>query len=283
MTHRADHTNWIENFARFGYAAKGFVYSLIGILALQAAFSAGGKSTDSTGVLNTIAEHPFGKILLVLICLGFVAYTLWRLVEAIQNPGHEESGAKSVSNRLGALISAVIYGGLAFTAFQLVAGTGGGDDGSNSSQIWIARVMALPFGQWLVGLGGAAVLGSGFYEIYRGFKSKFRKHLNLQEMSASERTWAMRVGRLGLIARGIVFSMVGFLVMQSAYQANPNRAQDPGGALQTLQQWTNPWFFAIIALGLLAYGIHMFFMARYGRIAASQVHTPNMRNPIGRH
>ncbi|HEY9881630.1 MAG TPA: DUF1206 domain-containing protein [Leptolyngbyaceae cyanobacterium] len=282
MTQRASPTQWIENFARFGYAAKGLVYTLIGILAVRAAFHAGGKSTDSGGVLNTIAGQPFGKFLLVLIGLGFVAYTLWRLIEAVQNPERQDSGAKNISNRLGSLTSAIIYGGLAFTAFQLVMGVGGGDDGSQSSQVWIARVMALPLGRWLVGLGGAVVLGSGFYEIYKGFKAKFRKHLKWQEMSAPERTWGMRVGRAGLIARGIVFSMVGFLVLQSAYQVNPSRAQDPGGALQTLQQWTNPWVFAIIAFGLAAYGIHMLFMARYGRIAANRVHAPDLRNPVGR-
>ncbi|HEY9762838.1 MAG TPA: DUF1206 domain-containing protein [Trichocoleus sp.] len=281
MIQRADPAKWLENFARFGYAAKGIVYTLIGLLAVQAAFTAGGQSTDSGGVLNAIAGQPFGKILLVLIGLGFVGYTLWRLIEAIQNPERQDSAAKNVSNRLGSLTSAVIYGGLAFTAFQLATGTGGGG-GGDSSQVWIARVMALPLGRWLVGLGGAVVLGSGFYEIYKGFKAKFRKHLKLQEMGADERTWAMRVGRAGLIARGIVFSMVGFLVMQSAYQINPSRAQDPGGALQILQQWINPWLFAIIALGLAAYGIHMLFMARYGRIASGQVHAPNLRNPVGR-
>jgi hypothetical protein len=34
---------WIERLARFGYAAKGIVYALVGILAFQAAFNWGGK------------------------------------------------------------------------------------------------------------------------------------------------------------------------------------------------------------------------------------------------
>lgn len=256
---------WLENLARLGYATKGAVYSLIGLLAIQAALTAGGQTTDSQGVLTTLAGQPFGKILLVIVGLGFIAYTLWRLFEVVKDPEHPgSSGAKAGFHRLSFLISALIYGGLAFTAFQLAMGSGGG--GGNGSQVWIARVMALPLGRWLVGLGGALVLGAGFYEIYRGFKAKFRGKLKLQEMSPHEQTWAMRVGRLGLMARGIVFAIIGILALQAAYQANPSRAQDSGGALQTLQQWTNPWVFALIALGLLAYGIHMVFMARYGRI-----------------
>ena len=45
----------METFARFGYVAKGFVYGAIGILALLAAFSVGGETTDTTGALHAIA------------------------------------------------------------------------------------------------------------------------------------------------------------------------------------------------------------------------------------
>lgn len=213
----------------------------------------------------TLANQPFGQLLLVVAALGFVGYALWRLVEVLRDPEHPGAKmAETLFHRLSYLISAGIYLGLAFTALQLAMGNGGGD--GNTNQIWIARVMALPFGRWLVGLGGAIVLGAGFSEVLRGAKSKFRKNLKLQQMSGREQTWALRIGRVGLIARGIVFAMLGFLTLQAAYQANPSRAENTGGALQVLQQWTNPWVFGAIALGLLAFGIHMFFMARYGRV-----------------
>ncbi len=56
----------METLARFGYVAKGFVYGAIGILALLAAFSIGGKTTDTTGALHAIAAQPFGQILLAV-------------------------------------------------------------------------------------------------------------------------------------------------------------------------------------------------------------------------
>ena len=60
----------METLARFGYVAKGFVYGAIGILALLAAFNVGGgKTTGTTGALQTSAAQPFGRILLVLIAL----------------------------------------------------------------------------------------------------------------------------------------------------------------------------------------------------------------------
>ncbi|MBD0335409.1 MAG: DUF1206 domain-containing protein [Cyanobacteria bacterium Co-bin13] len=262
-------SKWIDTFARLGYATKGILYSLIGLFAILAAFQAGGQTTDSQGVLTTLADQPFGQFMLVLIGLGLIGYALWRLVEVVKDPEHpNSSGAESVFHRLSYLVKVFIYGGLAFSAFKLAFGSGGG--GGGSTQESVARVMSLPLGRWLVALGGALVLGGAFYEMYRGFKAKFRGKLKLHEMSQKERTWATRVGRLGLIARSLVFSLIGIFALQAAYYTNPSRIQDPGQALQTLQQWANPWVFAVIALGLLAYGIHMFFMARYGRIATGQ-------------
>ncbi|MEO8893862.1 MAG: DUF1206 domain-containing protein, partial [Coleofasciculaceae cyanobacterium] len=49
---------WVERLARFGYAAKGVVYAIVGVLAVQAAVSSRGKTTDTTGALGTVAAQP---------------------------------------------------------------------------------------------------------------------------------------------------------------------------------------------------------------------------------
>ena len=43
--------HWVERLARLGFAAKGTVYTLVGLLAAQAAFGTGGKKTDTQGAL----------------------------------------------------------------------------------------------------------------------------------------------------------------------------------------------------------------------------------------
>ena len=107
---------WIERLARFGYATKGFVYAMIGVLAVMAAFSAGGKTTDSSGALQTIAAQPFGQILLLLIAVGLIGYTIWRLIQAINDPENKGSDFKGIFQRLGYVTSGLIYAGLAWTA-----------------------------------------------------------------------------------------------------------------------------------------------------------------------
>ena len=78
---------WIERLARFGYAAKGVVYVLVGFLAFQAAFNWGGKITGTQGAFQTIASGPFGKVLLFLVAVGLLGYVVWRFVQAATSQG----------------------------------------------------------------------------------------------------------------------------------------------------------------------------------------------------
>ncbi|MGJ3254561.1 MAG: DUF1206 domain-containing protein, partial [Elainellaceae cyanobacterium] len=162
---------------------------------------------------------------------------------------------------------------LAFAAFRIVFNGGSssrGGGGSSSSQ-QTATLLAQPFGQWLVGLVGAAAAAYGFYCIYRGIKVKFRKKLKLAEMSQAEQSWAIRIGRFGLISKGIVSLIIGYFFVQAARSANPQQAKTTEGALQVIQQQPfGAFLMGVVALGLIAYGIHLFVQARYRRISPEQ-------------
>jgi hypothetical protein len=260
---------WVERLARFGYLAKGIVYAIVGILAVQAALGTGGKTTNAKGALGAIAAQPFGKFLLVLLVIGLIGYVVWRFIQAIKDPEHRGNDPQSLGRRIGAAISGLIYAGLAWTAIRLIMGSGGGGSGSSSQQDWTARLLLQPFGQWLVGLIGAFIIGFGFYQLYRAYKAKFRKDMKLREMSPTEETWATRLGRFGEAARGIVFIIIGFFLLQAARQSDASEVRGLDGALQALaQQPYGPWLLGIVALGLVAYGIHMGVQARYRRIIA---------------
>jgi hypothetical protein len=265
-----DSSDWIERFARFGFAAKGVVYAVVGILAAQAAFTAGGETTDPQGALQSIVTQPFGQVLLGLIAIGLAGYVLWRFLEAILDPEGIGSDAKGIAKRLGYATSGFIYAGLAFSAVKLAAGSvGNGSDGDSSAQDWTARILSQPFGQWLVGLGGAFAIGLGFYFFYEAFSAKFCKELKIREMSSTERKTATWFGRVGITARGIVYTIVGIFLITAARQSNPNQARGVGGALGALaEQPYGPWLLGVVALGLILYGVYMGLYAKYRRITA---------------
>lgn len=262
---------WVERLARFGYAAKGVVYGIVGLLAAQAAFGAGGKTTDTQGALATILAQPFGKFLLAVVAIGLIGYVFWRFVQAIKDPENQGTDIKGILQRIGYGINGVIYAGLALSAIQLVAGSGG-NGSQNSTQDWTARLLSQPFGQWLVGTVGAFVIGLGFYQFYQAFSAEFRRQLDLRELSNAEEKWVMGISRFGLAARGIVFCLIGFFLIQAARSNQPGKARGLGEALQVLaQQPYGAWILGIVALGLVAYGIYMVIQARYRRLATHRI------------
>jgi hypothetical protein len=255
---------WIERMARVGYVAYGIVYVLVGALAVQAAFGGSGKTTSQEGALRQVLLAPLGRILLAMIAIGLLAYATWRLFQGILDPENEGKGAKGFLKRVDHVLNGLFHAALAFSAGRLALGTGGG---GGSPDDWTARLLAQPFGLWLAAIAGAVIVGAGLYQLYKAYKADFRDELESGEMSARERTWATRSGRLGYAARGVVFDVIGVFLIRAALQTDPDEARGLGGALETLaRQPFGPYILGGVAIGLVAYGAFMFVMARYRRI-----------------
>jgi hypothetical protein len=261
----------IEKLARLGYATKGIVYGLVGILAVMTALGLGGQTTGTRGALRAIAAQPYGQVLLILIAIGLAGYALWRFVEAALDPEHEGDDKKGLAKRLGYAVSGILYAGLTYTAIELVLETAqrSGQSETGRAQTITARVLAQPFGAWLVGILGAIIIGVGFYQFYKAYSMKFRREWKLQQMGRKEEMWAVRISRFGLAARGVVFVMIGFFLIQAGRQSQAAEVKGLDGTLQTIaRQPYGKFLLSIVALGLVAYGIYMFVQARYRRIPA---------------
>jgi hypothetical protein len=264
-----DPSSWIERLARFGYATKGAVYILMGVLAVGVATGMGGRLTDPSGAFQTIGAQPFGRILLGLVTLGLIGYALWRFIQAVADPDREGRDARGIARRTGHGVAAVGYGGLALIAGQLALASG---SGGSSPQDWTALLLSQPLGQVLVVGVGIGVAGYGLHQLYQAYKAEFREYLKLGEMSDREEEWVTHGGRFGMAARGVVFGVVGVFLIQAALRFAPSEAQGLGGALQELlRQPFGPWILGVVALGLVAYGALMLALARYRQIAAGRV------------
>ncbi|MEL7070178.1 MAG: DUF1206 domain-containing protein [Cyanobacteria bacterium J06581_3] len=262
-----DSSDWIAAFARFGYAAKGVLYGGTGLLAfLEALNVSGGKTVGSEGVLKTIASQPYGKVMLAVLAVSLMGYVLWRFIQAAVDPEHNSTEAKDIARRIGYACSGIVYATIAFTAIGILKSSSS-SNGGRTEQDMVLAVMQQPFGRWLVGAGGLLFFGLGCYYFYRAYKAKFRKRMKLHEMSSVEKTWATVIGRVGVTARGIVYAIIGVSVLRAAWAFDPSAVKTKEGALSSLNNSsTNEIFLGILGLGLLAYGIHMGFQARYRRI-----------------
>jgi hypothetical protein len=255
--------DWIETAGRAGYAAKGFVYVAVGGFATLAAIGSGSTSEGSRAALREIAQQPFGRILLGLTGIGLLGYVVWRIIQARYNPSSSGNGWKGLVKRIGYGSSAVVNLALAWYALQVSlqsAGSGG------SKQEWTARLLAQPFGPWLVGAVGLAIIGAGLHLFYKAHNARFMKHLKSGRMSLKRETIVKRTGQFGLPARGVAFLLIGGFVVQAAIQTDPQEVEGLGAAFQTLaNQPYGPWLMGVVAVGFVAYGVYCFMLARHRR------------------
>ena len=125
--------------------------------------------------------------------------------------------------------------------------------------------MQQPWGQWLVGAIGVAVIIAGIAHAVRGYKGRFMRRLRV---SRGELGALYNVSRFGLIARGVVFVIVGSLLIQAAMQHDPSEAGGLRGAFhQILQQPYGVALLAIVGVGLLSFAVYSVIEGRYRRIA----------------
>ena len=252
-----------EWLARSGFIARGLIYGIIGILAIKVALGAGGRTTDQQGALKTIADQPFGKVLLILVAVGLAGYALWRLLHALLGHGPETSD--SGFDRVAALGSGIVYAGLCAIAVEILVGAG--SSGSGKASKTTAGVFGWPAGTWLVGFAGAVLIGIGLYQGYRGVSKDFLKDSKTEEMSAGMRQWIKWIGSFGHLARMVVFGLVGAFLITAAIDYNPKKAVSLDGALAKLAHASyGPLLLGIVAAGLIAFGAYSLTDARYRRI-----------------
>ena len=256
---------WLVWLGRFGYAAKGVVYVVVGVLAAYAAIGAGAANDGTSGALQYIAELPFGQILLVVVAIGLAAHALWRIVQALMDTENKGSTAKGIVARAVFALIGLIYIGLAFSAARIYSGARNAE--GSKEQSWTALLLAQPFGAWLVGIVGAIVVGVGLYQFYRSYTAEFRKNLLLSEMTGTEDKWATRFGKFGYAARGVIFCIIGFFLILAAYQTDAGETRGLGGALRAVEQQPfGAWLLALVAAGFICYGLFMFVLAKYRRM-----------------
>lgn len=250
---------WVEKLARFGYAAKGAVYILVGGLAAASALGAGGETTGSSGAMGAISGSTAGRAMLAAIAVGLIGYAVWGVVRATSNPENDSGWSRAYY-----VLSALIHGSLAVEAARLALNGGAGSSAgteSDSASHWSQTVMQQPFGHWLLGGAGIGVAAFGIGQLVNAWRIDLDDQLDLSSMSASARTWAVRIARFGLAARGVVFAIIGAYLVVAAAQSEPSEARGINDVLDLLGR--TPWLLALIAFGLMAHGVYNMVRARY--------------------
>ena len=265
---KAAYSPLMDKLTRLGYAIKGLIYITIGLISLGAAMGKNSTPADQVGAITEIGKLPFGPLLLWVVLIGLVSYSLWGLIRAILDPFHKGSDTKGLLERGGYLISGLTYASFILPTYQLIKGLGAGSSGTKTVH-YVATVMAMPGGRWIVGIVGVAIILGGVYQIYMGLSKKFQQRFKPYALSAEQARTANQLGRFGTVARGFVFGLAGLFLTLAAYLARPGQARGLDGALKFLaKQPYGLWVLGIVAVGLIAFGVYSIMGAVWFRLKA---------------
>jgi hypothetical protein len=267
---QAADSTWLERLARAGLVARGLVYVVVAVLALQVARGHSNTRADKQGALHTVVRQPLGKVLVLLLAVGFAGYALWRFIDAAVGPSDEDDARKAALKRVGCLARGGLYAFFSLSAAKLLVSSSGGAASDNAEADWTRRVLDWPAGTWLVEAVGLVVIGAGLYIGWRGLSRKFRKRLKAAEMSRTERRWILGVGTVGMVARMLVTVLIGVFLIVAAAQHDPDQAVGIDGALKRLADRSfGPALLALVAFGFAAYGLYSLAEARFRRVGTS--------------
>jgi hypothetical protein len=266
MMDTSEKFSWL---VRLGYLARAVLYTVLGIIALTGREQI---SEGAQGVFQAVQGVPAGTAILWFLVVGLIGYALFRLASAALDIEHHGADKKGIAQRVGHAASAAGHLILAYSAFKFATSQSGGGGEGGRAQEAAAGVLSFEFGNWVLGLLGLAFLAAAFFQAKKGITGEFMNRISSQAPDATR--W---LGGAGYVARAVVFAIIGWALMQSAWFGNTSEVVTLGGAIASLSD--NGLWFTLVAIGLLMFGLFSLVLARYAIVPELDMRrgTPNFR------
>jgi len=249
---RAGQRRWATRAGRIGLATQGFLYLVVGVLALQIAAGHNEQRADQRGAIETVSSQPVGRLLVLVLAVGLIIHCLWRAYRAARGtPGSED--AASAAQRVTQMSRAVVYAGFSYLAMRILFDAGAGSGGT--TQKAASKALDLPGGPVILFLVGSAVVAAGLWHCSKAVTRRFADDLDLRQRSEAARRFAIVLGAVGFAGRGLVYVVAGGFLIHAAFASDPNES----GLDQSLKRlaaagW-GPQALSVLAVGLFVFGV----------------------------
>lgn len=258
-----------ELATRWGYVVRGCLYGTMGVVGLLLSVGLVRHAADQKGALAYLAASLPGFLILGVFSVGLAAYSLWGFIRAIYDPLHRGRRVTGTMARLGFAWSGLAYGSLLVAVLQFLAGAGE-TLRRDSVQAAVLAILTRPLGPFVTALAGLIGIAAGLAQFADAWKATFAPDLKRGEMSRGEYRLALTLGRLGMMSRGVIFTITGWFVLRAAVHRDPKEAHGFGTAFdELLKQWSGHLLVALVALGFIALALHSFAYARWVRMLST--------------
>ncbi len=258
----------VKALARLGFYTKGFLFIVIGGLALLVVFGIdGGRITDPAGALATVAESTYGRIFLIVFIAGAIGHGIWNILRGGADVDNVGKGWQGIIKRSVAVGLGLFYLGLAVAAIEIVVSASRGPSSSQAEETFITILVAIPlFGSIFLGLVGLGVIIGGANECYNGLSGKFQENYKLWKISGIHLFFINILGIFSFSARAVLLVILGFFFVRAALFGRDGAVGLDAALMTLLQSGYGPTLVFLAAIGLIGHGILAFYEAKYRRI-----------------
>lgn len=251
----------VRALARGGFVANGVVHLLLGVIVLAVAFGGSGETSQS-GAFKAIAAAPLGFVVLWVLAILLWALGIWHVLEGIS--ASRGSDVKNWGVRISEWGQALVFFALGVIAAAVALGAR--TSGDQAAQSASGDLLKVPGGVFVLGLAGVGVGIGGISFIVMAVKRSFRKKMSIP--SGRVGTTATILGIVGYLAEGVALVIVGILLIVAAVQVDPAVAGGFDAAIKSLLSlFLGPLLVGAVGVGFLAYGVFLFFRAKYARLS----------------
>lgn len=269
-------TGKIAKIRSAGFFTKGIVYVLLGGLTFMAAFNLGGDISSTSSVIEVLLELHLGKAFVGVIALGLFSYSIWRFYQAVKFPEDDldNERIKSGFKRVRYFYSGVFYGLLAYAfakpLINSIIGSGqkngeSGGAGDEKAALW--ELLSHDWGKALIWALGILIAGQAIQQFFIAYKGKFMRKIDNYPSVKHEYDFIKKAGRMGYIARGMVFSVLAFFILKVILNHNANEYKGTEGALAYFLSFSyGNLLLGAVAFGLTTYGVFHIMVARHANL-----------------
>jgi hypothetical protein len=231
---------FLKQYILLGYAAKGVIYFVIGILAIEAAILPERKAAGTYTALKHLSTQPLGSVILCILAVGILGYVVRRLLQAIVYPGHSQRiNLTRVLQRLGYLMSSLSYAGVAYSALSIVFKLGKYND---RIQEWVEHLFNHAIaGEGIVFVAGIGVTGVGLGYLYGAYTGSYISQFSSSNIDSRLEYSAKLMGKIGIAARGVAFMVTGICLILASLVSDSDLAGGLQNAFQVLAAQPLGW------------------------------------------
>lgn len=248
MIDKSDKFEW---FVRLGYLSRAVLYLLLGVIALT---SREKIAQGPEAAFTSAGALPGGTALLWILALGMLSYALFRFASTffdIENHGTDKEG---IAKRIGHAGSGIGHLVLAYSAYGLASGAPSGE--GNQAERAAAGLLSVDLGALTLGLLGIAFAVAGVMQARKGITGSFMKRI-----SRKAPQYTRAVGGMGFVTRALVFAIIGWSLIRSAWFNQSSEVKSLGEAIASLGY--NGILFTAVAAGLILFGIFSLILTWY--------------------